>query len=57
MASITRSPSYLVHAPYSYWFRIAVPKDVQPYINKTEIRWSLRTGSLKDAKYQAGALG
>ncbi|MFO7553577.1 MAG: DUF6538 domain-containing protein [Desulfobacterales bacterium] len=48
-----RSPSYLVRNPYSYCFRMFVPKDLQPYIGKKELRYSLRTGYLGLAKLKA----
>ena len=47
------SPSYLFKEPYSYYFRIKVPKDLQPTISRKELRYSLRTGSLSDAKSKA----
>jgi len=48
-----RSPSYLVRNPYSYCFRMFVPKDLQPYIGRKELRYSLKTGYLSTAKYKA----
>ena len=56
MQKITRSPSYLVRNPHSYCFRINVPKDLQRYIEKKELRWSLRTGYRSVAKQKARAL-
>lgn len=50
---VSRSPSYLVRNPYSYCFRMLVPKDLQPYIGKKELRYSLKTGYLSEAKYKA----
>ena len=50
---ISRSPSYLVRNPYTYCFRMNVPKDLQSYIGRKELRYSLKTGYLGDAKYKA----
>jgi len=51
--SCTRSPSYLVRTPYSYCFRMKVPPDLQACVGRKELRYSLKTGSLSDAKYKA----
>jgi len=40
------SPSYLVRNHYSYCFRMNVPMDLQPFIGKKELRYSLKTGYL-----------
>jgi len=53
MTTISRSPSYLVRNTYSYCFRMNVPKDLQSSIGKKELRYSLRTGYLMEAKYKA----
>jgi len=50
------SPSYLVRTPFAYCFRMVVPKDIQPLVGKTELRYSLRTGSLQAAKQKARLL-
>lgn len=50
---IGTSPSYLVRNPYTYCFRMNVPKDLQSYIGRKELRYSLKTGYLGDAKYKA----
>ena len=50
---ISKSPSYLIRNPYTYCFRMNVPKDLQPYIGKKELRYSLRTGYLGVAKQKA----
>jgi len=48
------SPSYLIQTPYSYYFRLRIPDDLRLYFNgKTEIKRSLPTGYLSDAKYKA----
>lgn len=49
----TRSPSYLIRNPYSYCFRITVPKDLQDLVRQKEIRYSLKTGCLGLAKQKA----
>jgi len=50
---IGKSPSYLVRNPYTYCFRMNVPQDIQPYIGRKELRYSLKTGYLSNAKYRA----
>jgi len=50
---ISRSPSYLVRTPYTYCFRMFVPKDLQRYVGKKELRYSLKTGYLGPAKQKA----
>ena len=48
------SPSYLIHSPHSYCFRMKVPADLREFLgNRTELRYSLRTGSRRDAKEKA----
>lgn len=47
------SPSYLIKNPYSFCFRMIVPKDLQPTIARKELRYSLGTGNLSDAKAKA----
>ena len=51
--SLSKSPSYLIRNPYSYCFRLKVPLDLRERIGKKELRYSLRTGSLSEAKYRA----
>ncbi len=51
-----KSCSYLIRNPYSYCFRMVVPKDLQVLVGKTELRYSLKTGYLGDAKYKARLL-
>ena len=53
MKQINRCPSYLIRNPYSYCFRITIPKDLQLYFGKKELRYSLKTGYLGDAKFKA----
>ena len=50
---IGKSPSYLVRNPYTYCFRMNVPEDLQRYVGKKELRYSLRTGYLGLAKQKA----
>ena len=47
------SPSYLVRNPYSYCFRIKVPKDLQKFVGRKELRYTLKTGYLGVAKQKA----
>ena len=53
LAHLNRSPSYLSKTPYSYGFRIRIPLDLQPQIGKKELRYSLKTGYLSEAKSKA----
>jgi len=51
------SPSYLLHTPYSYYFRMKIPKDLRlQFDGKTEIKRSLQTGYLSEAKFKARVL-
>ncbi len=52
-----RSPSYLLKTPYSWYFRMKVPIDLQSRIGKKELKCSLKTGYLSDAKYKARFIG
>jgi len=56
MKAATRSPSYLSRTPYSYCFRIKIPKDLQVTITRKELRYSLKTGNLSKAKDKARLL-
>ena len=53
MKQLSKSPNYLVRNPYSYCFRMFVPKDLQPFLGKKELRYSLKTGYLGVAKQRA----
>ena len=53
MKSPTLSQSYLVRNQYSYCFRMKIPHDLRPIFRKTELRFSLKTGYLGQAKPQA----
>ena len=48
----TSSPSYILRTPRHgcYYFRMKVPVDLQDCLGKRELRASLRTGFLTDAK-------
>lgn len=50
---VAKSPTYLVRNPYSYCFRIRVPKNLQKALGKKELRYSLKTGYLGLAKTKA----
>jgi hypothetical protein len=45
-----QSPFYLVRNAHSYCFRLIVPKDLQKFVGRTELRYTLRTGYLGVAK-------
>ena len=53
MKATVKFPSYLISNPYSYYFRMIVPKDLRKFVGKTELRYTLGTGNLKTAKYKA----
>lgn len=53
MASIRTAPSYLLKHPSGYIFRYCIPQDLKNIVNKTELRYSLRSGSLTVAKRRA----
>jgi len=53
MKPLNRSPHYLIRNPYSYCFRITVPKDLQHLVGRKELRWSLKTGYLGVARGKA----
>jgi hypothetical protein len=48
----TSTPSYVIRTPRHgcYYFRMKVPADLQPCVGKKELRASLQTGYLTDAK-------
>jgi hypothetical protein len=56
MKAALKSPAYLVRNPYSFCFRMIVPKDLRKFVGKTELRYTLRTGNLRDAKHKAKLL-
>ena len=56
MRRISRSPSYLIRTPYSYCFRLNVPIDLQKFVGKTELRYTLATGYVGLAKSKARLL-
>lgn len=49
-------PTYLYQTPSGYIFRLRVPLDLKPLIGKGEFRFSLGTGSLREAKHRARLL-
>jgi integrase len=53
MKPSSRSPAYIVRNLYSYCFRLNVPVDLQRFVGKREIRYSLKTGFLGVAKARA----
>lgn len=56
MKNFQKSPCYLVRNPYSYCFRMIVPKDLRNVVGKTELRYTLKTGYLGIAKNKAKLL-
>ena len=56
MRRTSRSPSYLIRTPYSYYFRMNVPIDLQKFVGKTELRYTLATGYIGIAKSKARLL-
>ncbi len=53
---MTRSPSYLAHNQFGYCFRMHIPLDLQNCIGKKELRYSLQTRRLGEAKTRARGL-
>jgi len=53
MNPLSKSPSYIVRTPYSYCFRMKVPIDIQRWVGKKELRYSLKTGYIGIAKQKA----
>jgi hypothetical protein len=53
MRASPKSPSYLVRNPYSYCFRMVVPKDLQKFVGKRELRYTLGTGYAGIARQKA----
>jgi len=53
MSLKTRSSKYLVRNSHSYCFRMKVPLDLYSTIGKKELRYSLRTGYIGEAKQKA----
>ena len=47
------TPTYLFHTPSGYIFRLRIPKDLKSIVGKTEFRYSLRSGFLREAKLKA----
>ena len=47
---IHRSAAYLSHNKYGYCFRLKVPDDLRCYVGNKELRYSLKTGYLGNAK-------
>lgn len=53
---ISKSPSYLSLKGGIYYIRVSVPTALRPVLQKGEIKKSLRTGYLKQARTKAGKL-
>ena len=46
----TKSPDYLFRNPHSYCFRMGVPEALRDIVGRRELRYSLRTGRLSEAR-------
>ncbi len=46
-------PPYVIKPSSSYYFRINIPADLRPLVGLSELRYSLRTGYLSEAKTRA----
>ena len=53
MKFISKSPNYLIRNQYSYCFRMKIPQDLQKIIRIKELRYSLKTGYVSEAKEKA----
>ena len=53
MNPLGKSPSCIIRNPYSYCFRMKVPIDIQGWIGKKELRYTLKTGRLGIAKQKS----
>jgi hypothetical protein len=53
MRPLRKAPHYLVRNPYSHCFRVNVPNDLQRFVGKKELRYSLKTGYLSVAREKA----
>lgn len=53
MGGLKSSPTYIYRHHSSYIFRITIPYDIVVYFGKKELRYSLRTGSLRIAKHRS----
>ena len=55
-ATSSRSPSYLYRKRNIYYYRFAIPRHMQAVLGGAEIRLSLRTAYLREAKPLADKL-
>nr|NJM03416.1 site-specific integrase [Desulfobacula sp.] len=46
-------PCYILQKPSGYYFRFRLPADVKELVSKSELRYSLQTGSIKLARSKA----
>ena len=51
--SYSTAPTYLVRQSSSYCFRMSVPSDLREVVGRRELRYSLKTGFLSEAKYRS----
>lgn len=52
----TKSPDYLFRNPHSYCFRLGVPETLRDIVGRRELRYSLRTGRLSEARRRSRLL-
>ncbi len=50
------SPSYLLHRPSGYYFRVKVPRDLRSTLGRTELRCSLGLHTIRKAQREARRL-
>jgi integrase len=48
-----RLPSYLISTASGYYFRVIIPLDLRPIVGRSELRYSVRTGFIGEAKHRA----
>lgn len=49
----SKNPSHIHKLPSGYIFRYTIPKDIRPYLGKTELRYSLKTSKIAVATLKA----
>jgi hypothetical protein len=56
MATISKSPNYLIQQESTFYFRVAIPLALRKRLGRRELRISLETGYLKTARIKAQLL-
>ncbi len=49
----SKNPSYLLHTPYGYYFRLRIPSDLARILHETHLKISLLTGRKQEARQRA----